>query len=71
VHVPGGLETGAQNVEKTPDSQTGDAKSGAFPAEIEQIDADLQAVIDSWTTLPAVLKSGILAMVNAAYRTAR
>ncbi len=32
----------------------------------EPIDHDLQAIMDAWPTLPAPIKVGILALVNAA-----
>ena len=33
-----------------------------------EIDADLQRILDAWPTLPAALKTGILAMIGAARR---
>ena len=30
------------------------------------LDADLQRVLDAWATLPAALRAGILAMIDAA-----
>jgi hypothetical protein len=32
------------------------------------LDADLQGVLDTWPTLPAALRAGILAMIASAQR---
>jgi hypothetical protein len=40
--------------------------AGAADQRIDAADAELQAVVTSWRTLPLVVKSGILAMIRAA-----
>jgi hypothetical protein len=59
--------------EKTAVSQTGGAESGAFDAPNNRhsgsrpshSDPELARVIDAWPTLPAPIKAGIVAMVQA------
>jgi hypothetical protein len=34
------------------------------------LDGDLQRVLDAWSTLPAALRAGILAMIDAARKDA-
>jgi hypothetical protein len=69
VQVPRGLGTPPQNVEKTPTSARGGANSGAFDPDFRSNDSHLQAVIDAWPTLPEAIRTGILAMVEAATDT--
>jgi hypothetical protein len=47
----------------------GAAESGAFGPEGAPIDADLQAIVDAWPTLPEPVRVGIQAMVRAAQPT--
>lgn len=52
-----------ENVDDNDNSREGAAPGAAVSAEN---DPDLAAVIDHWPDLPAVVKSGILALVKAA-----
>jgi hypothetical protein len=63
---PEGVEIPPQNAGKTQISQTGGAKSGALSSDSAPIDPDLQRVLEAWPMLPAALRSGILAMIDAA-----
>ena len=53
--------------------ETGGAESGAVdapkpssePAEPTHVDRDLARLVAAWPTLPAAMRAGILAMVNA------
>jgi hypothetical protein len=42
------------------------AECGALGAQNAPLDPDLAAVVDAWPALPAAIKAGILAMVQAA-----
>lgn len=42
------------------------AECGALGAREAPADPDLAAVVDAWPTLPAAIKSAILAMIGAA-----
>lgn len=64
--TPTRLEHPPQNTGKTLISETGGAKSGALSANSDPIDPDLQRLIEAWPTLPAALKAGIVAMIDAA-----
>jgi hypothetical protein len=64
--TPRGVEPPPQNTGKTPIPETGGAKSGALLPEFVSIDPDLQRLVDSWPKLPEALRSGILAMIDAA-----
>jgi hypothetical protein len=44
----------------------GAAQSGAVPADPSRMDPDLMKVIDAWASLPEAVRTGIVAMVNAA-----
>jgi len=48
------------------DSGDAGALAGAVETKPAHIDADLQAIIDAWPTLPEALRAGIVAMIRAA-----
>ena len=64
-----GLEHLAKTTGKTNDSKAGGAESGAVGSEIGPIEPDLRRLIDAWPTLPDALKTGIVAMVEAAAKS--
>ena len=70
--TPRGLEQGdvksgnSKGLGKSPES--GGAESGAESGVSGDFDADLRKVIDAWADLPEAVKTGILAMVDAAGR---
>ena len=55
-----------ENPEKTGVSENAGADAGAVETKNAHDDADLQAIVDAWPTLPEAIKAGILAMVTAA-----
>ena len=63
-------DTGLEQYPETPANQgiseTGDAQSDALSANSAPVDPDLAAITAAWPGLPAALKAGIVAMVNAA-----
>lgn len=71
-----GLEHPANPAGNTPVSESGGSKSGNFGADVgpttlpaaspEPADPELAAVLEAWPSLPAALRSGILAIVAAA-----
>lgn len=61
-----GREHPSNPSEKSNISETGGAESGALDGEIDRLDTDLAAVIKAWPTLPASVRSSIMALVGAA-----
>ena len=65
-----GPEHPSNSCGKVADCEAGGAESGALGGDsVEKhapADPDLAALITAWPTLPAALKSGIVAMVKAA-----
>ena len=58
--------TSAGNAGETGPWPESGAESGALSGESTPTDANLQAVVDAWPSLPDPVKAGILAMVTAA-----
>jgi hypothetical protein len=66
--------TGSEPISATADSTetlrqsslSSAAESGAFPADFRHFDPDLALIVERWDTLPAALRAGIIAMVQAA-----
>jgi len=63
--VAAGLEHPPLEHSKTAISTSGGAKSGAPDAPNAPHDPDLVLVVERWPELPAPVKAGILAMVQA------
>lgn len=60
-----GSEQPAQNTGETQKTGEGDAESGAQPTESATVDPDLLWLIAAWDDLPAAVRRGIAAMVEA------
>ena len=58
------------NPEENADLQKGAAPGAAVGAENGPIDPDLARVIEAWPKLPAAIRAGVLAMIDAADTTA-
>jgi hypothetical protein len=56
----------AKNAGETASAVQDGADYGALSAETAELDAELQAIIDAWPSLPDDVKAGIVAMVRAA-----
>ena len=62
--VQTGLEHDANTQEKTGVSNSGGAKYGAVGDQIDKTGSELQFVTEAWTSLPLVVKSRILKIVQ-------
>ena len=62
----GGIRTPLENTGKTGVSDQSGAECGALAAREAPLDPELAAVVDAWPALPAGLRAGILAMIDAA-----
>ena len=60
-----GVEQRADSSENTTSSAGHAANSDASEAKTEPADADLQAVVTAWSSLPPAVKAGIVGMVKA------
>jgi hypothetical protein len=66
---PVGLEPTDPNLQGIPEKQLTATPENALAhslAQDSQIDPDLARLIDAWPTLPAAIRMGILAMIEAA-----
>jgi hypothetical protein len=59
-----------QNAEENTHSSKGAAQGAAVGAENAPIDADLARVVEAWPSLPAALRAAVLAIIDAADKTA-
>jgi hypothetical protein len=63
-----GNRISSQNAGKTAIDVENGAESGALLVDSAENDADLQAIIEAWPSLPDDVKAGIMAIVRAAGR---
>lgn len=61
---PRGLEQDSNSLEKEAISEQSGAESGAYFANLTQIDPNLTQLIDAWQDISEPVKAGILAMVR-------
>jgi hypothetical protein len=70
VVVHTGCEHPADSAGKSGISQQGGTESGPLGGDLASIrqpaDSDLAAVVEAWPDLPAAIRAGILAMIQAA-----
>ena len=59
-----------ENTEENAHPENRAAAGAAVDSENVQIDADLRAIVERWADLPDAVKAGIVAMVQAATKSA-
>lgn len=61
-----GVEPSRDSSGNSRKGQEGGAESGALGAWEARMDAELAELVDAWSSLPAAIKAGILAMIVSA-----